>query len=121
MGVSVPPLSGRRARLRACYGQFPHGLGLSLKLTELGLQPRQRGVTRRLRSCDGFPHLPDPFTTAPDMVPLPKLQDLTMCIAPLSLLDEHGGQEAALDLAVELVHEAFGRSGCMKQGGEEGA
>src|SRR5215468_8676287 len=118
MGVSVPPLSGLRARFRACYGQLPHGLGLSLELTELGLQFRQCGITRRLRSSDDFTHLPDPFTTAPDMVPLPKLQDLTMCIGPLALLDEHGGQQTTLGVAVELIHEGFGRTGCLTQRGE---
>src|SRR5262249_32540385 len=61
------------------------------------------------------------LAAAPDMVPLPKLRDLTMCILPLPFFDEQLSQETPFVLTVELAHERFGRTRCLPQGGEHGA
>src|SRR5262245_466606 len=54
------------------------------------------------------------------MVPLPKLQDLTMCVLPLPFLDKQLSEETPFVLTVELAHERFGRTGCLSERREHG-
>src|SRR5262249_35158690 len=108
MGVSESSSScpavglGRRARQR----QLPHRFCLLLEPPHLVIE-RGSGA---LRLADGLARLAHALLSAPDIVPLPQVEDLTMCIGPVSLLHQERGEEAALALVGELVHESLRRT-----------
>src|SRR5581483_7972137 len=89
---------------RARQGQLPDGLRLTLQValerSKLLLERGQRRIAVRLGLDDGPGHLTYPKLTMADMVPPLQLCDVTMCVAPLPFLDEQGGQQAALPLAL---------------------
>jgi hypothetical protein len=68
---------------------------------------------------DGLAHLTHPLLAAPDIVPLPQVEDLTMCIGPFPFLHEERGEEAALRLVLELAHQGFGWAGSPAEGRQQ--
>src|SRR4026208_1135175 len=79
-----------------------------LQRSELVLERGQRRVTAGLGVDDRPSHLAHPKFTMADMVPPLQLCPVTMCIAPLALLDEEGRQQTTLPVAGHLRHEGLG-------------
>src|SRR5712691_12457546 len=104
--------AARGARGRRRQGQLPDGLRLSLQIAlqapQLFFERGQRRIARGLGLDDGLGHVADPPLATSNIVPLPKLGNLTMCVDPLPLIDQQGGEQSPLGFVWQIGHEGFG-------------